>query len=170
MARYKDLTGMSFGKLTVIEIDHFQDCPKSRRVYWKCKCECGNYKVIRSDSLTSGNTQSCGCYNVTCKLKPQSIKKHKLYRIYWRMKSSCYNINNRSYKYYGGRGITVCNEWLNSYESFYNWSISNGYREGLTIDRIDNNGNYEATNCRWVDMKVQNNNKRQRKTANYYQH
>lgn len=169
MQRYKDLTNQKFGKLTAIEIDHFQQCEKSRRVFWKCVCKCGNTTVVRSDCLTSGKTQSCGCYNVTCRQKPQSIKKHKLYRVYWGMRERCYNSKNKHFDRYGGRGIIVCDEWLNNYESFYNWAMENGYKEGLSIDRIDNDGNYCPSNCRWITIAEQQKNKTQRKTKAYYE-
>ena len=169
MQRYKDLSNQKFGKLTVIEVDHFQNCKNSRRTFWKCRCECGNITVVRSDCLTSGNTQSCGCYNVTCRQKPNSIKKHKLYRVYWAMRERCYNTKGKHYNRYGERGIRVCDEWLKDYSVFYNWAISNGYKDGLSIDRIDNNGNYEPSNCRWVTMAEQQRNKTQRKSKAYYE-
>lgn len=168
MKRYKDLTNLKFEKLTVIKVDHFQQCKNLRRVHWLCECECGNTTVVRSDCLTSGNTKSCGCLNSTGREKPDSIKHHKLYRVYWGMRQRCYNPNQKHYNRYGGRGITVCDEWLNSYESFYKWAIDNGYSEGLTIDRINNDGNYEPGNCRWTTQKIQNQNKTQRKSTSHY--
>lgn len=168
MQRYKDLKGQRFGKLTVIEIDHFQECKNSKRTYWKCICDCGNEVIVRSDCLTTGNTKSCGCYNVSCREKPTSIKKHKLYRVYWAMKDRCYNSNNKHYDRYGGRGITICDKWLDDYEVFYNWCMNNGYKDGLSIDRIDNDGNYCPENCRWITIAEQQQNKTQRKTKAYY--
>lgn len=159
---------MRFGKLTVIEIDHFQQSQHSKRTFWKCRCDCGKITIVRSDSLTSGKTKSCGCYNTTCRIKPESIKKHKLYRVYWAMKSRCYKKSDKHFNRYGGRGIHICNEWLNSYECFYEWAMKNGYQEGLSIDRIDNDGNYEPSNCRWITIQEQQKNKTQRKTKSYY--
>lgn len=173
MKRFKDLSNMRFNKLVAIEVDHFQKTKNSTRTYWrtywKCKCDCGNYTVVRSDCLTTGNTQSCGCYNKTCREKPNSIKKHKLYRVYWAMKQRCYDSNSKHYDRYGGRGIIICDEWLNNYELFYNWSMNNGYKEGLTIDRINNNGNYEPKNCRFITIAEQQRNKTQRKSKSYYE-
>lgn len=88
-------------------------------------------------------------------------KRHtRLYMTYYRLKQKCYNSNNKDYPNYGGRGITICDEWLNDFMSFYDWAINNNYRDDLTIDRIDVNGNYDPSNCRWVDTKTQNRNKR----------
>lgn len=165
---YKDLTNMRFGKLTAIKIDHFKDAKRCRRTYWFCKCDCGNTSIVRSDCLTTGNTKSCGCGNTTFREKPNSIKKHKLYRVYWGMRQRCYNSKQKHYDRYGGRGIAVCDEWLNSYESFYEWSMKNGYKEGLTIDRINNDGNYEPSNCRWVTIQEQQKNKTQRRKSSFY--
>lgn len=111
------------------------------------QCECGN--------LTSWRTRSCGC----------SHKKHdktntRLYRIWIRMKLRCYNEKHLYYKYYGERNIKVCDEWLDDFQAFYDWAINNGYNDNLTIDRIDVNGNYEPSNCRWATVKQQNRNKR----------
>lgn len=107
-------------------------------------------------------TRSCGC------LHRERVRKHgkrhtRLYSIWLNMHDRCCNINNKCYSDYGGRGITICDEWLNDFMSFHNWAMNNGYQENLTIDRIDVNGNYEPNNCRWADMKTQNRNKRNNK-------
>ena len=104
------------------------------------------------------------------KTKLQTITKHnlrytRLYRIYYGMRARCYNPKTRAYKYYGERGITICDEWLSDFTNFYEWSINNGYSDDLTIDRIDVNGNYEPSNCRWVDMKTQVHNRRTSKSV-----
>lgn len=150
-----DLTGERFGKLTVIEYAG----SKNKHTMWKCKCDCENETIISGDSLKRGKSKSCGC------LQRKAVTKHKMYdtRIYhiWRhMKERCYNKNYKRYSDYGGRGITICDEWKNDFAAFYNWAITNGYADDLTIDRIDVNGNYESSNCRWVDMKTQQNNRR----------
>ena len=106
------------------------------------QCKCGVVKEYQTQNILNGVTKSCGCYNVSCREKPTSIKKHKLYRVYWAMKDRCYNSNNKHYDRYGGRGITICDKWLDDYEVFYNWCMNNGYKDGLSIDRIDNDGNY----------------------------
>lgn len=155
MGTFIDLTGQRFGSLTVIE----RDFTKSTTA-WKCQCDCGNECVVFSANLTRGHTKSCGCLRL----------KHGQYyqKIYWvwsSMKKRCYNSNHPTFKNYGARGIKVCDEWKNSFQSFYEWAIKNGYESGLkqgecTLDRIDVNGNYEPSNCRWVSMKEQQNNKR----------
>lgn len=130
-----------------------------KRKFALCKCDCGNITEIRYDMLKSGNTKSCGCINTIDRKKPNSIKKHKLYRIYWRIKESCYNKKCRSYKYYGERGIKMCKEW-EKYENFFSWALTHGYKDGLQLDRIDTNNDYSPLNCRFVTSSDNNYNKR----------
>lgn len=159
----ENLIGQKFGRLKVISLNEERS---NRKSYWVCQCDCGNVKTVRSDSLKNGSIQSCGCLH-----KEQAIinisKNHKhkesktrLYTIFQGMKDRCYNSNSKIYINYGGRGITICDDWLENYECFRDWAINNGYSDNLSIDRIDVNGNYEPSNCRWADNKTQCRNRR----------
>ena len=165
--RLVDITGQKFGKLTVLKKVEKPKHLKKNETFWLCKCDCGNEKVIRGYSLKVGNTTSCGCYFQE-KMSTHKLSKHPLYYIRRSIIQRCCNENSASYYLYGARGIQVCDEWKNDFEAFYQWAIENGYNEEkllsgrnkLTLDRIDNNGNYEPSNCRWVTQKVQGNNTR----------
>lgn len=169
MAMLKDLTGQRFGRLLVIER---AGSDKYRRAMWKCRCDCGELRIVHSTNLLRGVSNSCGCLrretsrisNIT-----HGKRKSRLYRVWVNMKNRCYYPRLHNYDCYGGRGITVCEEWLNDFKAFYDWAMANGYDENApkgqcTIDRIDNDKGYSPDNCRWVDMKTQNKNKRRSKT------
>lgn len=168
MAITLDLTGQRYGMLTVIK--RGTDCftPKGRRIIkWICKCECGNVKEISTSHLRSGDCISCGCFHKKRLVEAGKINstkhdmsKTRIYHLYENMKYRCDNKNSPNYKNYGGRGIKVCEEWSGSdgFERFCEWAYKNGYRDDLTIDRVNVDGDYEPNNCRWADSETQYNN------------
>lgn len=154
-----NIIGKKFGRLTVLK----EVKTKYKDRYFLCKCECGNEKIIRGSHLTTNATISCGCYRdekITKLNTTHHLSKSRIYSIYKDIIKRCTNQSHSTYKNYGGRGIIICEEWKNDFLCFYNWAINNGYKEDLTIDRINVNGNYEPDNCRWITKKQQSNNKR----------
>ena len=157
--KFVDLTGQAFGRLVVLQ----RAKTINKRTKWLCKCECGNEVLVESNNLKTGHTQSCGCFQreATSSANKTHGKRHtRLYSIWNCMKNRCYRKCFHAFHHYGGRGIKVCDEWLHNFQSFYDWAMANGYKDDLSIDRINPNGNYEPTNCRWVTMAEQNKNKR----------
>ena len=162
-----DLTGQRFGRYTVLER---AGSDTYRASMWHCRCDCGTERIVRGKNLKSGAIVSCGCYQravVKDMFTTHNGSKTRLYFVWDGMIGRCYRKKSAHYKDYGGRGITICDEWRHSFETFRDWAMANGYDETAprgqcTIDRIDANGNYEPSNCRWVTQKEQNGNKRQR--------
>jgi hypothetical protein len=135
---------------------------KFRQIFVTCECSPDKEYIVRLDSFLNGHLKSCGCYSIE-KTKERMTTHGKyetrIYKIYKGMKRRCYCSSRPNYKDYGGRGIIICDEWLNNFTTFYEWSISHGYEYPLTIDRIDNNGNYEPNNCQWITIEGQQNKK-----------
>lgn len=155
-----EVIGKTFGRWFVICRNGNS---KNKSKQYLCRCVCGKEKNVIGVHLLDGKSTSCGCYS-----KEQSRKrrlkhgktKTRLFNIWQGLKNRCYLKSDKHYQWYGARGISVCSIWQNDFESFYNWALENGYADNLTIDRINNDGNYEPSNCRWVDHKTQCRNRR----------
>lgn len=152
----KDLTGSRLGKWTVLH----REPNRGKAVMWKCQCECGNIAVIHGTSLKSGTSTQCR----QCRDTYRTARKHgqtrtPLYRVWCRIKGCTSNANHQDFKWYGAKGVKVCDEWANDFETFHQWAIQNGYEKGLTIDRKDVDGDYEPSNCRWITIQEQSLNK-----------
>lgn len=156
MNKVKDLTGKRFGKLVALE----RAGSKNKRALWKCVCDCGNAAEVTSSRLVSGSTRSCGClkresasklaYELGKKARTHGMRCSRIYSVWLNMKDRCNNRNNIHYNRYGGRGISICQQWNDSFESFRDWALANGYSDKLSIERIDFDGNYEPSNCKWI--------------------
>lgn len=156
MPRFEDLTGRKFGRLFVTHLDSLTKWGDRK---WLCRCECGNEVTVSGGHLKSGHTKSCGC--LALEVKTDKATRHGITRggkprtfVIWNgMKARCLNPKATSYPKYGARGISVCANWM-SFENFHRWAMANGYADGLQIDRIDNDGDYEPGNCRFVSREV----------------
>ena len=161
MSALKDLTGNKFGRLLVVGRAESHKLPCGQvQTMWSCVCDCGNKTVVNTGNLKSGRVVSCGCFNLEKSHIGHPIHGHsrsRIYNIWAGMKKRCSLESSASYKHYGKRGISVCDEWKESFESFYEWSINNGYNDLLSIDRIDTSGCYEPQNCGWTTMREQQN-------------
>lgn len=164
--RVNALTGKRFGRLLVLgRVENHRTKGGKSQVQYKCQCDCGNIIVARGESLCSGNTKSCGCYEHDVHIAMNTTHGKtgiRLYRIWQGMKQRCYYKKSTYYKDYGGRGISICDEWKNDFQVFYNWAMSHGYSDKLSIDRINVDGNYEPSNCRWATNSEQQLNKRKK--------
>lgn len=168
-----DIAGMRFGRLVAVEP------AREKSGYWVCSCDCGNTTIVRHDHLETGKTLSCGCYarEIASANGRQLLTKHgwygtSLYKRWIGMRYRCNNPNSSMWHLYGGRGIRVCDEWNNSFMAFKDWALANGYEETaptgeLTLDRIDTNGNYEPSNCRWISIFDQQSNRRNNRHVEY---
>lgn len=159
MKKIIDLCGKKFNKLLVIEFV----CRKNKHSYFKCKCDCGNESTVTSNNLRRNHTTSCGCDSSRNNIGQRSIthglRKHPIYISWCAMINRCYWAGHNRSTHYMGKGIVICKEWRDDFMSFYDWSINNGWEHGLSIDRINNDGNYSPENCRWVTNKAQSRNR-----------
>ena len=167
MGQIIDLTGQKFGRLTVLKMAEIRT---QRLIFWDCLCECGNYVSISGQSLRSGGAKSCGCLHkevarnhLLTVTQTHGESKTRLYRVWLAMRRRCYNPNVDAYKWYGAKGIKVCDEWNTSFPAFKEWALASGYDENAqkgacTLDRKDGSKDYSPENCRWISQKEQQRN------------
>lgn len=171
MSKTKDMTGQRFGMLVVLRREGSNS---DGLALWRCRCDCGNECVVAGANMRKGNTKSCGCMiikSTKARMTTHGKSQTRLYAVWKAMIQRCCNPADKNYNRYGGRGISICREWKNDYLSFYKWAMANGYNKDApvgqcTIDRINNDKGYSPDNCRWVDLKTQQNNKSKRSKTN----
>lgn len=165
-----DLVGQRFGRLTVTG---YAGTDKRGEAVWDCICDCGSKSAVRGSHLRKGAVQSCGCYAKEATAERMRVTRTKgntrhgctdtrLYSTWTNMKTRCLNPNNRTYKWYGAVGVTICQEWM-QFENFKEWALSSGYQEDLTIERVNPFGNYCPENCKWIPLVEQRRNQRRSK-------
>jgi hypothetical protein len=166
MGKFIDLTRQRFGRLTVVKrVENYISPSGQQHAQFLCECSCDKQKliIVRASGLKSGKTKSCGCITTDTLVErnhKHGLSKTRLYSIWNGMKDRCLNPNVERYKDYGGRGISIFQDWLDDFQSFYDWSMANGYSDELTIDRKNNSGNYCPLNCMWTDYETQAKNRR----------
>lgn len=160
MGTVDNIKGRRFSRLKVIE---FVGLNKFNKAQWRCKCDCGNEVVVLAACLKNKHTMSCGCLHaetVKVSRKKHGLRNHPLYHTWLNIKDRCGNPNNSHYHLYGGRGIKIVKEWRDNFKRFYDWAMSNGWKNHLSIERIDVNGNYSPRNCKWISFNEQPKNTR----------
>ena len=176
--KYTLNAGDRFGRLTLVELDHTQKYKSPKGVahnieFYLCVCDCGNTKIVNKQSLIYGKCKSCGCLehenqkSKQTKHRTHSYTGTRLYKCWTNMKSRCYRKNDIDYTHYNKLGITVCKEWKNNAQAFIDWALHNGYKDDLTLDRINTYKGYSPSNCRWVTLAEQNRNQTQTVKINY---